>query len=625
MRKTAFVCLGDEGKKDTLVYHELPRKESGEELFVFMSLQNHEHDDIMRNLYREAISISRLGHPTHYFARFIEALKSVGGGIGAEALMPPGSITMIMIRRDREVYLLLGTDVEPVLWDGEHGVEMPFSPLSGVKELPLKEEGGQADLFTTTVEDHFALYRFNVPDGNRTLLIAPDKEFRERYRETLRNSIFFPGFELPAAGQLGIATSRTIPALHWHFGLERESAPARPGHPRLKRISVPAIVGVLTLAVAVFLVFGPFRAGRNGNDIPEENVLLSANDVDSEDERVSDTPEIEPAAESAATAEGALSLDVVWKETFDKPVTSSPLFGSGLIFFGCRDGSMYAFEPSGAQRWKYASGQGIGASPYFVDGLVVGANYAGDVFCLDVSAGERMWSTSVRTKVVSSPRGNGDMVVVGTMEGRLVALSLKDGASIWSQKLGRAIWATPTVGDDYIVVTTTDGSLIKLNHEGKISWRVKPGGEINSSPLVIEDRDIIVFGSQDKFVYAYSLSNGDLMWRFVTGGEVNGSGAAEGDDLYIGSQDGYLYALSINGVLKWRRAVGGAVLSKPLVTDDQVFVTNYGSKLVAVDRETGEVAGEFRAGSPIYSSPSHDGDRIFFGSNGGVFYVLNLY
>ena len=141
---------------------------------------------------------------------------------------------------------------------------------------------------------------------------------------------------------------------------------------------------------------------------------------------------------------------------------------------------------------------------------------------------------------------------------------------------------------------------------------------------MIEDRDLIVFGSKDKFVYAYSLSNGDLMWRFVTGGEVNGSPVAQGDDLYIGSQDGYLYALSINGIMKWRRAVGGAVLSKPLVTDDQVFVTNYGSKLVAVNREDGEVSGEFNASSPIYSSPAYSGDRIFFGSNSGVFYVLNL-
>ena len=77
--------------------------------------------------------------------------------------------------------------------------------------------------------------------------------------------------------------------------------------------------------------------------------------------------------------------------------------------------------------------------------------------------------------------------------------------------------------------------------------------------------------------------------------------------------------------MKWRRAVGGAVLSKPLVMDDQVFVTHYGSKLVAVERETGEVSGEFKADSPIYSSPAYSGDRLFFGSNGGVFYVLNLH
>ena len=37
----------------------------------------------------------------------------------------------------------------------------------------------------------------------------------------------------------------------------------------------------------------------------------------------------------------------------------------------------------------------------------------------------------------------------------------------------------------------------------------------------------------------------------------------------------------------------------------------------------GEVSGEFKASSPIYSSPAYSGDRIFFGSNSEQLVVAN--
>jgi outer membrane protein assembly factor BamB len=211
------------------------------------------------------------------------------------------------------------------------------------------------------------------------------------------------------------------------------------------------------------------------------------------------------------------------------------------------------------------------------------------------------------------------------MEGRIFALTLKDGSRLWSQRIGNAIWATSSIGEDFVIAATMDGSLIRFDHSGNIIWRVKPGGGILASPLCLDRENLVVFGTKDRYIYAYSLTRGDLMWRFVTQGEVNGTPVSDGERILIGSEDGHLYALTNTGRLLWKQNMGGAILSRPLVVDETVFVTSYGSRAIALERKTGKIISEYKTASPVYSSPAHDGERLYFGSNGNVFYALNRF
>jgi outer membrane protein assembly factor BamB len=105
---------------------------------------------------------------------------------------------------------------------------------------------------------------------------------------------------------------------------------------------------------------------------------------------------------------------------------------------------------------------------------------------------------------------------------------------------------------------------------------------------------------------------------------VSGSATLEGGVIYVGTRSGSVYAVGLDGAERWRAGAGGTVLSKPAVAGGTVFVTTYGSHLVAFDAATGTVLGRYRADSAIYSSPAVDGGRVYFGSNGGVFVALWL-
>jgi outer membrane protein assembly factor BamB len=629
MKKTAFVCFGADNGEDALIYQELPRKSGGEEFFLFFDPGGSRNKSMFNELFRDAVSASRLCHPLHYFNMFITNTKRFFETVDAEEEPFTGSVLLIMIKRGKDVYLFHNRNTEIFPWDNKTGAASALSSHGWAWEVPLGEARDQVDLFRRSVEDLFVLQQLRIPEGNWTLLLSPSREFVERHFEHLRNSIFFPSFDVPAGKGIEVEADRSFPALHWNIeGESPQHAKARHYNLGGRKVSIPLAVGTVTALLAIFLVFGPLGDKDREQISGSPPALLSAADE-------SDDPPPGPAdddeEEKLESIKGdietgrSISLEEAWKETFTAPVTSSPTYCEETVFFGCRDGHIYAYEPEGRMKWKHDTKRGIGASPCCVSHRLIGANYAGDVFCLDARTGDRIWTTACGSEIRSSPRVRDGMVIVGTMDGRVEALDLGDGTRLWSQRIGEAVWASAHIGDDFIIASTTDGSVVKMNHDGRIVWRVKPGAGIHSTPLCIDAAGIVVFGAKDTYVYAYSISRGDLMWRYATGGKVDGTPAADDKAIYVGSEDGNLYALDMSGVFIWKCALGGAVLSRPLIIDETVYVTSYGSLIAAVEKEKGEIVRTYRTSSPVYSSPCHDGERIFFGSNGGVFYALRLY
>lgn len=76
---------------------------------------------------------------------------------------------------------------------------------------------------------------------------------------------------------------------------------------------------------------------------------------------------------------------------------------------------------------------------------------------------------------------------------------------------------------------------------------------IDSSPAIGSDGTIYI-GSDDGRLYAIN-SNGTLKWQYTTGtgNYIDTSPAISSDGtIYIGSVDNNLYAINLDGTLKWK-------------------------------------------------------------------------
>jgi outer membrane protein assembly factor BamB len=157
-------------------------------------------------------------------------------------------------------------------------------------------------------------------------------------------------------------------------------------------------------------------------------------------------------------------------------------------------------------------------------------------------------------------------------------------------------------------------------------WKFTISAAVRSSAAVGEDGTLYV-GSDDGHLYAVK-DDGTQKWKFATGGPVSSSPAIRGDGtVFVGSGDGHLYAVKADGTLRWKLPLFGEVaasrnltvplpvLSSPAIGDlDVVYVGSQDTNLFAVNAN-GTLRWKFAATGSVESSPALAADgTIYVGS-----------
>ena len=96
----------------------------------------------------------------------------------------------------------------------------------------------------------------------------------------------------------------------------------------------------------------------------------------------------------------------------------------------------------------------------------------------------------------------------------------------------------------------------------ELLWTFKTGGPVKSSSAIVQDR--VFIGSDDGNVYALGLADGKKVWAFKTGGGVESSPLVLEGRVFVGSSDGFLYALeAATGKPAWKYETGDKILGAP--------------------------------------------------------------
>src|SRR6266700_2651965 len=153
-------------------------------------------------------------------------------------------------------------------------------------------------------------------------------------------------------------------------------------------------------------------------------------------------------------------------------------------------------------------------------------------------------------------------------------------------------------------------------------WKAPTGAGIDSSPAV--DNGMVYIGSDDGKLYAFDATSGRLLWFASTGNSIRSSPTVANGKVYIGSEDHNLYAFNAeNGSKKWNALTGGPIDSSPTVFNGVVYISSEDGKLYAFDAGSGKPSWSVSTGSALpacqggsnRSSPAVANGVVYVGSD----------
>ncbi|MGB8372848.1 MAG: PQQ-binding-like beta-propeller repeat protein, partial [Halobacteriota archaeon] len=159
----------------------------------------------------------------------------------------------------------------------------------------------------------------------------------------------------------------------------------------------------------------------------------------------------------------------------------------------------------------------------------------------------------------------------------------------------------------------------------QLKWTYTTSGAVESSPAIANG--VVYVGSDDGNIYALNATTGKQTWSFATRNNVYSSPsspAIANGVVYVGSEDRNVYALNAtSGAKLWNYTTGDPVLSSPAVVNGMVYVGSEDNNVYALNATTGVFVWSFTTRSAVVSSPAVANSTVYVGSNDNNVYALS--
>ncbi|MEO8450583.1 MAG: PQQ-binding-like beta-propeller repeat protein [Gemmatimonadota bacterium] len=172
--------------------------------------------------------------------------------------------------------------------------------------------------------------------------------------------------------------------------------------------------------------------------------------------------------------------------------------------------------------------------------------------------------------------------------------------------------------------------------QGGVRWRVATGDAVRSSPAVTATR--VFIGSGDGYLYAIERAAGRVVWRFAAGGAVDASPAVAGGLVIAATLTGRIFAVDeVAGRLRWSMRTGPALplngpraagwdlyASSPVVAGKTIVIGGQDGGVYALDLTTGRLLWRAETNGRVRATPAVLGGMVVVGSFDGRIYALDL-
>lgn len=289
--------------------------------------------------------------------------------------------------------------------------------------------------------------------------------------------------------------------------------------------------------------------------------------------------------------------------------------------------------------WEYPTADGSNSTPAIADGRVYVGTLAGDILCLELATGKKIWAH--HSIVAKDPNEfapgfaapitiTPELVLGGDEDGIYHAVDRKTGEGKWTFKTGTIINGGGNIYGDSVLVGSRDGKLYRLKlASGEKMWEFDAGGPVNATPTIAAQYTFMT-GCSEPFLLVVDLETGKLHKKVPIDGRIIATAAFKDDLLYFGTAEGKIYALDWqkgDGEAAWTYAMPNQdqqIDSSPAVTDKLVVIGGPGKMLLGLDRKNGQPAWTLASRAKFEGAPVVAGDKVVAGGLDRTLYVLTL-
>ena len=210
--------------------------------------------------------------------------------------------------------------------------------------------------------------------------------------------------------------------------------------------------------------------------------------------------------------------------SFEGNVQYSP--AHQLIYAGSDNGTLYAVDPSGNEKWAKKTGMMVWTAALISPDqkwLAFGS-LDGRLYLLDPLTGADVaHAYHGKSDIKSTPTTDGQgNIYFGNSNGELLSMKVVPQSGVhkygfhlnWVFKTGREVYSSPAYADGKVLFGSVDGGFYAVNStDGSLVWKFNAYSKILSSPVVTQDK-VVLFGAKNGKLYALNLAKGDRIWSY---------------------------------------------------------------------------------------------------------------
>jgi outer membrane protein assembly factor BamB len=337
--------------------------------------------------------------------------------------------------------------------------------------------------------------------------------------------------------------------------------------------------------------------------------------------------------------------DMSWSFKTNGGIASSPIIVDNTIFFGSKDGNLYAIDlDTKLEIWHYNSNGPILCQPaIFNNSIFFSSNEV--YFSLDINSGKELWKYDTKADAAqkerkdrwdyhdSSPVVDNNVVYFGSALGRVFGFDVSTGEVVWEFATIDAsiVRHTPLINDGILYVGDWNGKYYAVDIKtNKAIWTQTFSGSFHSSSTIFEDT--LYFGGRDSRFNAVEIATGNIKWSYPPGSWASGDPIVAEGILYFPTSDSKLvYATNIeNGSTIKKYQIYKNSFARSVIVDNILYITSGDAyeepgtgKVQAFELDgDGKSIWEVNVDTgAVYTTPVIQNGMIYFGSEDGSLYA----